>query len=253
MCNFFSCIVTKNGDVLFDPMSDSHEAIIEANRERYDLTDNTCDPAELRFARVEITPPDNDVFRPVSEWSLKIDQSITPVWWSEFYAKNAFAILENFLTPALLVGKNIQELTEGRFWVKDCKIATVKGGVFIVVLFGSSQVGAMYGSSQVGEMSGSSQVRAMFGSSQVRAMYDSSQVGVMFGSSQVGEMSGSSQVRAMYDSSQVGAMYDSSQVRAMYGSSQVGVMEQNSIAIIKTGINPKILVANNKIELIAKQ
>ena len=47
MCNFWSCIVTRNGEVLFDEMSDLHEDIIE----KYKLVDDTADPALLKFAR----------------------------------------------------------------------------------------------------------------------------------------------------------------------------------------------------------
>ena len=283
MCNFFSCIVTKTGHVLYDPMSDSHEDIIDKYKEQHDLTDDTTDPEKLRFARVEITPPNIDVFAPVDQWVLTIDQRITPAWWSEVFVQTAMICLSEFLSTAILVGKEISELTSGRFWARDCRIDKLTGTALVVRLessqvremLGSSQVGVMRGSSQVGEMRESSQVREMLGSSQVGVMRESSQVGEMWGSSQVGvmressqvgEMWGSSQVREMRESSQVGEMWGSSQVGVMWGSSQVGVMREssqvgvhssevnyvlndNAIAIINITQTPKIITVNEKIQI----
>jgi hypothetical protein len=136
MCNFFSCIVTKNGDVLWDPMLDSHETIIEKYEGDHDLTDDTCDKSELKFARIEITPPNNDVFKPISEWDFKIDQSITPDWWSEFYKKSAIDVLEKFMKSAIKIGQEIKLLSDGRFFVNDCKIDEINN--CMVVLCGGT-------------------------------------------------------------------------------------------------------------------
>jgi len=194
MCNFFSCIVTENGDVLFDPIRDSHEIIISNNAKNYNLSDDTADPAELKFTRVEILPPDDDVFQPVDKWVFTIDQRIIPAWWSEFHKKQAYDCLNTFLDSVLLKDKKIQELSTGRYWVRDCQIAELKGDVLIVKMWGSSRVGIMSKSSQIGIM------REL---SQVREMWDSSQVGMMLGSSQVGVMWGSSRIHGMRESSWV--------------------------------------------------
>jgi len=228
MCNFFSCIVTENGDALFDPISDSHEIIISNNAKNYDLSDDTADPAELKFARVEILPPNDDVFQPVDKWNFTIDQRIIPAWWSEFHKKQAYDCLNTFLDSVLLKDKKIQELSTGRYWVRDCQIAELKGDVLIVKMLGSSQVGEMRDSSQICEMWGSSQVDMMWDSSQIREMWGSSQVGEMRDSSQVGEMWGSSRIHEMWGSSQVGMMLGSSQVGVMRESSQVGMMRGSS-------------------------
>jgi hypothetical protein len=228
MCSFFSCIVTKSGDVLFDPMSDHHESIIEKYKEKYDLRDDTTDPAELKFARIEILPPNGDVFTPVESWKFTIDQSITPTWLDDYCKNAAIKCAKEFVDKAVLIGKELVEISTGRYWVKDCKIATLKGDVIIFQLLGSSQVNEMLGSSQVKEMRESSQVKEMRESSQVKEMRGSSQVNEMRGSSQVNVMWGSSQVNVMRESSQVNVMRESSQVNVMWGSSQVNVMRESS-------------------------
>ena len=62
MCNFKSFIITKSGDILHTKKDNSHETIIEENKKKYDLRDETIDPKKLLFARVEIIPPNGDIF-----------------------------------------------------------------------------------------------------------------------------------------------------------------------------------------------
>ena len=137
MCNFWSCIVTKNGEVLFDEMSDRHEDIIE----KYKLVDDTADPALLKFARVEINPPNGDVFAHINDWVFKIDQSIIPTWFTKENEKSCYKKLKYFTKKAILIGKEIKEISSGRFWVKDCKIVETKGTALICEMRGTSKVG----------------------------------------------------------------------------------------------------------------
>ena len=225
MCNFFSCIVLKDGQVVWDTNIDSHdELLVMAN-----IKDDTANPAELLFARVEIVPPDGDVFeKDMKKWMLKIDQSITPKWWNKQYEQKCRNALQTCLKETIIDNQDIDLIqNKSGLWIRNSKIKTIKNS-FIRVMRGSSQVGEMRGSSQVREMRGSSQVGVMRGSSQVGVMRESSQVRVMWGSSQVREMRGSSQVGVMWESSQVRVMWESSQVGEMRGSSQVGEMRGSS-------------------------
>ena len=163
MCNFWSAIVKKNGTVLFDEMSDSHEDVID----KYKLKDETADPELLEFARIEITPPRGDVFAPTKDWIFKIDQSCTPVWFTDKNKKDCYKKLKTFASKAIIVGKEIKEVSKGRIWVKDCNVLTAKGNVLICEMWGTSQVRSMWGTSQVGEMWGTSQVGEMRGNSLV--------------------------------------------------------------------------------------
>ena len=106
MCCFWSCIVDFDGNVYHNPMSDSHEDIeLPSN-----LKDDTADRSKLKFAKVEITPTDGDVFSKPSKWSLRIDEMRKPEWWSKFHEKQCRIELGKFLKSAILVGKNIEKL-----------------------------------------------------------------------------------------------------------------------------------------------
>ncbi len=78
MCRAFSCIVDQAAKVTWKLGVDSHESLLATTSYK----DDTADPALMTFARVEITPKNGNYFTP-DEWVLKVDQSITPAWFSE--------------------------------------------------------------------------------------------------------------------------------------------------------------------------
>jgi hypothetical protein len=79
MCNFFSCILKRNGDVLSLPYSDSHDDIIEENK----LDDSSPIGSNARnWMRVEIQPPNGDVFeKNIKNWKISIDEQIKEEWY----------------------------------------------------------------------------------------------------------------------------------------------------------------------------
>ena len=91
MCNAFSAIVTKKGKVLWEFGTDSHDKIIT----KYCLRDDTADANKMEFARVEISPKNKNYLKP-DEWEFKIDEQITPSWWSEWYKQEAHLAWEEW-------------------------------------------------------------------------------------------------------------------------------------------------------------
>jgi len=249
MCNFFSCLVGKDKKVAWREDVDSHENLISIGYPGYKDDDHRIlfgDTSMMPFARVEVTPINGDVFSPVKTWQFKIDQAITPQWWTIDHEKAAKEALKKCLSRVLIVGQEIDRLeNRNGIFMKDSKIEVVvnctvramrgsstvsemRGSSTVREMRDSSTVCAMRGSSTVREMRGSSTVRAMWDSSTVRDMWDSSAVGAMWDSSTVREMRGSSAVGDMWNSSTVCAMRDSSAVRAMRDSTTVGEIRDSS-------------------------
>ena len=78
MCNAFSCIVLKNGTVLWKFGVDSHDRILELNN----IPDDTEDADKVKFCRVEISPFNKNYLNP-DKWIFKIDQKPIPNWMEE--------------------------------------------------------------------------------------------------------------------------------------------------------------------------
>ena len=79
MCQAFSCLFMKNGEVLWKFGTDSHEDLIRAAK----LLD---DGREQTFVRVEIAPRNQSYLRP-DKWVYRVDQDDRPEWYREEFAE----------------------------------------------------------------------------------------------------------------------------------------------------------------------
>ena len=220
MCNFLSALVLPSGDLVWSPLTDSHEDLID----HAELKDNN-----KNFVRLEFSPKAD--YADPSTYVFKVDTPSPPRWFTAAACERAKQQLKDIVTRMIIL--NDRKVLLGGCWIlKSVKIQRVFSAR-ILAMYGSSHVNAMYGSSHVGEMCDSSKVNAMRDSSHVDAMYGSSNVGEMCDSSNVGEMCDSSHVDVMYRSSEVNAMRDSSKVNAMRDSSHVDAMRDSSKVLNK--------------------
>jgi len=152
MCNFWSCVVTKDGAVFCDEMSDSHEnAIAVMKKERPGISDKTADASKMQFARVEITPPAGDVFSPAKAWTLRVDESIIPAWFSDVHEKAARTALAKYIKEHIFTDTNDITIMNSRVWLKNSSAEL--WGSSSAVLWGSSSA-VLWGSSSA-ELRGS--------------------------------------------------------------------------------------------------
>ena len=231
MCQFFSAILLKNGDLIWSPFTDSHSVLESANNVRDNSIDN--------MAKLEFYPPEPKMLADVDSYTLRIDEERRPAWLTNAKEEKARDKMRSIALRMII--KDERSTVLGGCWIladsarvkslHSARVIAMMGSSQVGEMRESSQVGEMWESSQVGEMRESSRVGEMLGSSQVGDMRGSSRVGVMWGSSQVGEMLESSQVGVMLGSSLVGVMLGSSQVGEMRESSQVGVMFESSRVI----------------------
>src|SRR5262245_53588078 len=80
MCQFFSAIVLKNGDVLWHEATDSHHELIS----HFKLPDqNLCS----HFCKIEFTPKSREDglsdFGNADGYSLRVDEATEPSWFAE--------------------------------------------------------------------------------------------------------------------------------------------------------------------------
>jgi hypothetical protein len=77
MCKAFSCIIESNKKVTWKMGIDSHDHLLKIAG----LPNDTLDPAQIRFCRIEIAPKNGSYLEP-DEWIFKIDMDVTPAWWT---------------------------------------------------------------------------------------------------------------------------------------------------------------------------
>ena len=194
MCNFLSGIVLKNGDLLWNPYTDSHEDLVVIN--------NLRDKRGDEFARVEFSPPDLSQMDKPDTYKLKLDQERTPDWWT---AKLAEKISDNMrgIVRRMIISGDATMLCGGAYILTSgAKISTIKHARLLVIM-GSAQVDYISGSAQVTNISGSAKVGNISGSAQVTNIYGSAQVDYISGSAKVDYISGSAKVGNISDSAKV--------------------------------------------------
>jgi hypothetical protein len=104
MCKAFSCIVKPDASVIWKLGVDSHTSLLQGTG----LKDLTSDPSLLEFARVEISPKNNNYLEP-DTWEFSIDQSITPTWFGQKHKEAANSAHKKWLSQLdkILIRKKI--------------------------------------------------------------------------------------------------------------------------------------------------
>ncbi len=88
MCKAFSCLVTKAGKVYWKVGLDSHEQVQTEFKDK-DLQLQDSSEVTPTFARVEVVPTNNNYLKP-DGWSLQIDETVKPGWWSGRHENRAY-------------------------------------------------------------------------------------------------------------------------------------------------------------------
>jgi hypothetical protein len=217
MCKFYSAIVMRNGDLIHNPFTTSHEDLIEEN--------NIKDKGFDFFVKVEFSPEDGNLSN-LENYKLNVDENSIPEWFEEFRVKIEFklhSIVKNIIITTnhnMIVGRAI-------ILTGDAIINCLKHCI-VYEMRENSQVNEMWENSQVKMMRENSQVNEMRENSQVNEMRENSQVKMMRENSQVKMMRENSQVKMMRENSQVKMMWENSQVKMMWENSQVNEMWENS-------------------------
>ena len=95
MCQAFSCLITKSKKVYYKVGMDSHDTIQSFYQKKdKELKDDKLPPNNT-FARVEITPKNNDYLKP-DKWVLKVDEEVKPTWWNNTFEKPCFVALDKW-------------------------------------------------------------------------------------------------------------------------------------------------------------
>lgn len=107
MCNFLSGIILKNGDVITNPLVNSHEDIIE------DAGLSGKDNHIRYFARFEFTPCGRE-YHNLNKYTLHIDEESSPDWLTDSLKEKIERHCRLMLSNIVLTGKCNKKLIAGR-------------------------------------------------------------------------------------------------------------------------------------------
>ena len=129
MCNFKSGIILKGRCVIADGYDDSHTALLE----KLNIAD-TDGNARRRFVKAELLPPRDEWWTNPSTWIFHVDQDILPGWYTKDpgkYEQNFREAVTNWTEEHILIGEEIDELSEGYYMLKDSTVKKLSGTVSV--------------------------------------------------------------------------------------------------------------------------
>ena len=131
MCDFFSAIVLKNGDVLLNPYTDSHEELIKM----FNLRDNRLG----NFARVEFKPPTPEGLTQPDLYKLRIDEEAEPDWFDEAMKEKTTEHLRGVI-KRMIIDSDAAILCGGVYiLIKGARVDLVKAARIVVLSGGTVQ------------------------------------------------------------------------------------------------------------------
>ena len=163
MCRFKSGIILKTRCVVADGVNDSHSDLLDG----LGIEDTEIN-AMTKFVRVELLPPNNEWWTDPDRWKINIDQDILPDWYKEDkekYNEDFRKEVKEWCNKHVLVDKNIRELKEGFYLLKDCDVVVLANNA-VVVLYNA----------MVKEMNGNATVQRMNDNATVQRICDNAKV-----------------------------------------------------------------------------
>jgi hypothetical protein len=137
MCNFFSALVLRNGDVLSHPSLDSHSDLVTY----FQLPD--VDAKIPHFAKVELTPGDN--WLTPETWAFRVDEDVEPIWWKDI-AEQAEAKVRSLAAKMVLTSGRVPLLCDGS-WILggDVRVDRVVAGARILRVQDKASISVVMG------------------------------------------------------------------------------------------------------------
>ena len=130
----------KNGDILRNPWTDSHEDLVRL----YKLRDTKVG----NFARVEFTPKEQTDLDKPNKYVLRVDESVCPEWFTEA-KQDKVADKLRAVVKSMIISGDADLLCGGVYILAGkAKVATLQA-CKVIVMMGNSNVGEMWESSKV--------------------------------------------------------------------------------------------------------
>ncbi len=207
MCKLKSAIILK--DRIFMPDYDSHSDMLTELGIKDDYLG-----ASKKFVRAEFSPVDGDAFSPIDGWVFKVDQDITPEWFSEEeYKPRMLEAVKEWAKTHIHIGITGLKIDSGsNHYIKDCKDVEVYGNATVNKVCGNATVNEVYGNATVNEVYGNATVNEVYGNATVNEVCGNATVNEVYGNATVNEVYGNATVNEVYGNATVNEVYGNATV-----------------------------------------
>jgi len=241
MCQTFSGIGLKNGDIIVSEYTDSHEHLITDNKLK-----ETPPPRDNGWARIEFVSQDNN-YADIESYKLNVEAVNTVSWLTDEISSKWERKFTTYVKSIILTTGNIPILLGGRWilggnahvkQVVNSNIAAVSGSACIGDVCSSAHIGDVHGSAHIGDVSDSAHIRDVYGSAHIRGVSDSAHIRDVYGSAHIGDVSfsacigdvyGSAHIRGVHGTAHIGEVSGSAHIGDVYSSAHIGDVHDSAI------------------------
>lgn len=224
MSRFLSGIAFKNGDIHYNPITDSHEDLIQEKELDDRVTIPNCNRNWVRFEYTSETLSD------LSTYVLEICEEEIPIWVDSKFQYDLVEKLKLIISSIILCDVNKKFIIGGCWILTGNTLVNRCVCARVVLMDKNSKINNLDENSEVNIMSGYSKIVNMKRNSKIRHMMEFSEFFNMYSNSNIYSMWDNSKGEAMYENSKICRMRDSSRVTSMYDNSKVyGIFEDAKI------------------------
>ena len=180
MCKLKSAIILKNK--IFMPDYDSHGKMLE----ELGIADDYLN-ASKTFIRAELSPENSDPFTDIDTWKFRVDQDITPDWFTEDeYKPLMVEKVKEWAKYRIHIGvKGLKVDCGENHYIKDCKDVEVCGSATIQRVCGSATIQRVCGSATIQDVYDSATIQRVYGSATIQRVYGSATIQCVCGSATI--------------------------------------------------------------------
>ena len=203
-----------------------------------DISDTPDNESKL-FVKVKIFPQNNDWWADLCMWKVEVNQSVSPEWFKKngyVYGQKLVESLSAWKKEHILENTNIDVLSEGYYFLKNCKVNEIKNDTKVVLRDSTvimakdgSTIVEAYGKSVIKVMTDKSSIISAHGDTIIERMCDNSKIEEMSGNSKVVLAYGDASIQNMYGNSSVDVLTETSFVEVMTGNTVINKMKGNAV------------------------
>ena len=197
MCQFFSALVVRNGDVLWHEATDSHTDLVR----HYQLPDNTdC----RHFAKVEFTPPAKNGrpdYLDVGNYTLRVDEYTEPAWFEEY--REAVTAKCRHIVQSMII-TDARDLILGGKWILagDAKINDFRARA--VICQDSASIDSVRDTARIGSVRDTARIDSVGDTARIDSVGGSASIGSVGDTASIDSVRGSARIDSVRDSAHIG-------------------------------------------------
>jgi len=221
MCQIFSGVVTRMGELYRSDYTDSHEDIVAIH--------GLSDGVMQHIVRVEYVPRDGN-YADLDSYGLHVDEASPPEWFDDEMRMRVEAAFRNCV--AHMIVKDDRDILVGGPWIiagsariyrsVNARIISVCDNASIESVCDSASIESVCDSASIEYVCDSASIKSVCGNASIKSVCDSASIKYVYGRSSIESVYGSASIKYVRDSASIKYVYGRSSIESVCDSASIG-------------------------------